>query len=208
MAKKKNSKNSLMKLEKQLEREVRETLGANKAAMSQRFEVMLAQMEEKTAGKVGFIDALLSSRDPEAKRLIKALGAEDNQELSVLDICKKLDLYPGDVVAMFGDAVMAAANLEGYIKLAASLPEIVDSAVTSSQLPGKEGFSDREMLLKISGMLPEESKGVKVNVQQNVGVIGQPGGFERIAGATQSMMQENPFEAEAVETIDAGSSDV
>ncbi len=70
------------------------------------------------------------------------------------------------VMAELAKGMRQLGQMTAMVKMARELPKVAEAAVESAQILGKEGFSDREMILRMMGLI-ESKPGVSVNVQQN-----------------------------------------
>jgi len=70
------------------------------------------------------------------------------------------------VMSELAKGMRQLGQMTAMVKMARELPKVAEATIESAQILGKEGFSDREMVLKMMGLV-ESKGGVQVNVQQN-----------------------------------------
>ena len=93
---------------------------------------------------------------------------ESGQSYNLNQLCVTLDIPASDLMALVGSGVKDMQVAMAQMKASLVAPEVIDWAMVAAREP-ETGGKDREMLLKIAGVLQDKG-GVNVNVQQNVGV--------------------------------------
>ena len=93
---------------------------------------------------------------------------ESGQSYNLNQLCVTLDIPASDLMALVGEGVRETQASLARTKASLLSQEIIDWAHAAAREP-EAGFKDREMLLRIGGVLPDKG-GVSVNVNQQVGV--------------------------------------
>lgn len=94
---------------------------------------------------------------------------ETNQEYNLNQLCLTLDVPARDLMALVGAGVKEVQAGIAVLKASLAAPEVISYALAASRDPEK-GKGDREMLLKIAGVIEPSGPGVSVNVNQQVGI--------------------------------------
>lgn len=92
---------------------------------------------------------------------------ETNQEYNLNQLCLTLDVSARDLMALVGAGVKEVQAGIAVLKASLAAPEIIQYSLIASRDPEK-GKGDREMLLKIAGVIEPSGPGVSVNVNQQV----------------------------------------
>ena len=93
---------------------------------------------------------------------------ESGQSYNLNQLCVTLDIPASDLMALVSEGVGETQASLARTKASLLSQEIIDWAHAAAREP-EAGFKDREMLLRIGGVLPDKG-GVSVNVNQQVGV--------------------------------------
>lgn len=92
---------------------------------------------------------------------------ETNQEYNLNQLCLTLDVSARDLMAFVGAGVKEVQAGIAVLRASLMAPEIIQYSLIASRDPEK-GKGDREMLLKIAGVIEPSGPGVSVNVNQQV----------------------------------------
>jgi len=92
---------------------------------------------------------------------------ESGQPYNLNQLCVTLDIPANDLLALVGTGVRETQTAMASMKASLVAPKVIDWAMEAAAEP--EGGKDREMLLKIAGVLQDKG-GVNVNVNQQVAV--------------------------------------
>lgn len=133
----------------------------------------LDQVAEKIGGKKAFIDALRLVPNEESASIVARWDHStpvERESFSIHQIVIGEGLNPVKVVAWMAAALYAYNSQIAHMLNAISQPSVMQAGIDSAQLPGREGIGDREMLLKISGILKDKS-GALVNINLGAGGI-------------------------------------
>jgi hypothetical protein len=106
---------------------------------------------------------LLAYRNKQEEAL--ALGREAP---SLNSICALLEIEAPEFLGTIVQGIKRLSVALGQVKVAQAIGEVIESSLEAARDPEK-GSKDREMLLKMGGML-EDKAGVSVSVNQQVGI--------------------------------------
>jgi hypothetical protein len=133
----------------------------------------LDHVADKIGGKKAFIDALRLVPNDESASIVARWDHSTPAEKLSFSIHQMVigeGLNPVKVVAWIAAALYAYNSQIAHMLNAISQPAVMQAGIDSAQLIGKEGVADREMLLKISGILKDKS-GALVNINVGAGGI-------------------------------------
>ncbi len=155
-------------------------------------------MEEQAGGRVPFVQALASSKNPAAKALILALGKVENDSKTIFEVALTIRRDPAELQKAFSEGLQLQNVVESANKMFKSLPDVMEAAIESAKLADKDGLGDRKMLFQMSGLLAKEGAGVSISLNQNfTGVLptGNP------AKGTHDLLHTDPYADD--EVVDA-----
>lgn len=128
---------------------------------------------------IKMVEALVAGQGSKAdQRWVNLLLAYKNKQEEALElgreapslnsICHLLDIPFGEFLSTITEGIKALSVALGKQRVAGAMLEVIDSSIAASRT--LEGTKDREMLLKMGGMLEDGKAGVNVSVNQQVGV--------------------------------------
>jgi len=155
-------------------------------------------MEREVGGRIAFIRALSSSRNPAAKALVMALGKVENDKKPIFEVALTIKKDPYELAKAFSEGVKLQNVVESVTRLFANLPDVMEAGVAAAKAPTKEGTADRKMLYQIAGLFPEKGSGVAVTLNQHFeGAMSQ--GSKSPAAGTHDLLHSNPFEDDPID---------
>jgi len=160
----------------------------------------LNELETRVGGRHRLISALIISDNPKAREFAKLLAKQKSHQYTLWELCNKQKLNPQELFRQITEGTLAQSAVEAYVKVAAGMPKVVEKSVEVATSLGVEGFKDREMLLRLGGMLTDKSgPQVQVNLNQN---FHKAGHFEQTMEFGSAGALDDPFiEAEEVEDV-------
>lgn len=75
-----------------------------------------------------------------------------------------------EVLRELGRGMREMTRMVGLIRVARSQGEVLEAAIETAKMIGREGLGDRKMLLEVLGLVEGEGGGVNVSVNQQMGV--------------------------------------
>lgn len=109
--------------------------------------------------------------DPKWRQLVSLVIKlrETSGDYNLNQLCQTLEIPGKDLLQFVGAGVQEVQKVMATVKASLAAPQVIDSAILASMDPEK-GKGDREMLLKIAGVIEPSGPGVSINMQQNVGI--------------------------------------
>ena len=159
----------------------------------------LEYMEREVGGRIPFIRALSSSRNPAAKALVLALGKRENDEKPIFEVALTIKKDPYELAKAFSEGVQLQNVVETVTRLFTNLPDVLEAGITAAKSPDKEGTQDRKMIYQMAGLFPAKGAAVAVTLNQSFSGAMSAGGKSPAAG-THDLLHSDPF---AEEPIDA-----
>ncbi len=153
----------------------------------------LEYMEREVGGRIAFIRALSSSRNPAAKALVLALGKAGNDDKPIFEVALTIKKDPWELAKAFSEGVKLQNVTEAVTRLFTNLPDVLDAGIKAAKISDKEGTADRKMLYQIAGLFPAKGAGVAVTLNQNFEGAMSAGGKSPAAG-THDLLHSNPFD--------------
>lgn len=151
----------------------------------------LNQLEKALGGRVHLASTLMATGNADAKRIAAALVKQKNRKKDLYTICREAQSSPEALSRAIEEGSLMKATMETFMQLASGVPEVVKKSIDVAVTGGVEGYKDRELILKVSGLL-KEGRGVQVNLNQNISQIGS-GGFEKMIRDIGVNASEDPF---------------
>lgn len=156
-------------------------------------EVALDNLEKMSGGRNVFVQALAASKNPAATALMKALGKVENDGLTIYEVALKIRSDPLELQRAFSEGLQVHNAMEAFNKLFQALPDVMDSAISASKIPDKEGFADRKMLLQLAGLFPKEG-GLQISLNQNFADMVHVQGGAPYTQGSHDLLHKDPFE--------------
>ncbi len=148
-------------------------------------------METQAGGRIPFVQALASSKNPAAKALILALGKVENDEKSIFEVALTIRRDPMELQKAFSEGLQLQNVVESANKMFKSLPDVMDSAISAAKIKDKDGHADRKMLFQMSGLLNEKGAGVSISLNQSFsGMLPT----DNPAKGTHDLLHTNPYD--------------
>lgn len=94
----------------------------------------------------------------------------EGTEWNLNQLCAALDIGHGEMLAFVGQGVTAMNRHLAGLKAAQAAPDVIESAIMASR-DMEKGGKDREMLLKIAGVIEPSGPGVVINNSNQVAVV-------------------------------------
>ena len=170
-----------------------EALSPYRWSLEQQLEERMENLEELCGGRQRLIEGLLATDDPRAKSFIRALGDAKNADLSLYQVCKKIQTSPDQILKIFTEGEMVRSTVLAFAQLHKELPAIMESQTELAQRPTNEGRKAAKEIFKIMGMYPE-SKGVAIKLNQNVKTVLPDNLMEQVVKTSSKLAQKNPFD--------------
>jgi len=143
-------------------------------------------------GRNVFLQALANSKNPAAQGLISALGKVENDNLSIYEVALSVRCDPLEIQRSFSEGLQVHQAMEAFNKLFIAIPDVMDSAIESARVKGKDGKPDREMLFKMAGLFPKDG-GININLNQNFEDMVRIGGGEPVARGSRDLLHKDPY---------------
>ena len=155
-------------------------------------------MEQQAGGRVPFVQALASSKNPAAKALILALGKVENDEKTIFEVALTIRRDPVELQKAFSEGLQLQNVVESANKMFKSLPDVMEATIESAKVVDKDGHADRKMLFQMSGLLAKEGAGVSISLNQSFTGMAPA---ENPAKGTHDLLHTDPYADD--EVIDA-----
>lgn len=166
---------------------------AGETALEEQIRASLSLLETAVGGRAKLLHALAVSKHPNAKRFTAAVGKCVNGNKPLYDVLKASRMSADELINVFTEGSLVRSTVEAMVKLSDGLPGIMQTAVESAAMPGKDGFDDRRLLFEIAGVRkPEKHGGVNINLSQIS--FGSEGVFEKVVTKQPFSLHQNPFE--------------
>jgi hypothetical protein len=152
----------------------------------------MEQLEKQVGGRDRMIMALAHLNNPIAKKMSSALLDPRNEKVSMYEICRQIRVAPGELIKATQEGKLEKSIIEAMTTLAQDLPGIVEKSIDVATTMGPDGFKDRQLLLKMAGMLTEGG-GINISMKQQMG--SNPGRiFEHVVAGNDRSAQDNPLD--------------
>lgn len=171
-------------------KEVNEALTKYADVVDQQVAKQLDELEKSVGGRQRLINALILSGSPTAQRTAKLLQKAESQKLPLLEAIRAAKSDVNEVINAFSKGSLVESTVKTIARLSDGMPAIMDESIAAALAP--DGFKDREMLFKISGILDTKPM-VQLNLQQNLGSFGSPGVFEQVIRGGSAAQFDDPF---------------
>ena len=112
---------------------------------------------------------LNTSSDPDALKLMVIYRSAIPSMKAVVPLeafCLAAAVDPNSILDSIVSAISRANTINSTVRISASQPKVVDAMVDSAMEPGIEGYKDRELHMKVSGLYPMP-KGNRTTVNVN-----------------------------------------
>lgn len=168
--------------------------------MEEAFAHLMSELEAQLGGRDRFIQALIATENPKAKPLVQALGKEENAEKSVGELCLELKTDPSMLMKSATDGSLMLSMTNAFLSLAQGMPQVIHSSIDTATNLGPDGFKDRELLMKVGGLL-KDGGGIHLNLNQQINTVPQ---VDQFLTASSEIGKQNPFDIE-IEAEDVSS---
>ncbi len=127
----------------------------------------MEELEEMVGGRHNLITGLLASDDHRANRLATALQKADNADKNIYDVCRSVNMSLEEALRCFSKGEIFKSTIETFLALSEGLPAVMQQSVEVAKSHGPDGYKDRELLFKLSGLL-KDGGGINVNLNQKI----------------------------------------
>ena len=117
-------------------------------------------------------DFLLGSDDPSARALLEArstLNKTQQAKCPIEALCLAAEVPPRKALEVIMGAVWEQSSKAGDLLYAANHKNVVQAALNTALVPGKEGTKERENLFKHASFVPVNKNTVVFGTQNNIG---------------------------------------
>lgn len=128
----------------------------------------LDEVAEQIGGREKFKQALMLSNDPIALALANSMNHQPSASIQTLAFGENVDIVKlvGKLAATLYSYNIGVAQLMNGL----AQPAVMGASIESAQITGQEGFKDREMQLRMSGLI-KDNKSPLVNINVGAGGI-------------------------------------
>ncbi len=147
-----------------------------------------------------------AASEPRWREFVSAvlLFRQRGEEYNLNQLCVTMGIPAGELLGLVGTGVKEVQAGIATMKASLAAPKVIDYSLQAAMDPDG-GRGDREMLLKIAGVLQDKG-GVNVNVNQQVGVkVGKEDllaplrQFSGVATEIDSALRDNVIDAEVID---------
>lgn len=119
----------------------------------------------------GMVGDDLTGELPVGRMCVIAREWEDRQVPWTWNQVAKLAKVGGDeIFKLLSEGMKSVSRLAGQLQATKSLDLVIQSAIQNALTGGTQGFADRKLLMELAGAIEPASKGVNVQVNQQMGV--------------------------------------